>query len=319
MYGEINGWSPAGAYTCRMIRAVAKVQVQLGPSFTAQLPSDFNENVDWQMNYVSPAGFVQPKSTLAGVPDLTSSPDQTNFTGDGDFLQRSGATEREKTLYVYEFQSSIHKITDTINQIEINKFNIYRPCLILVKRYGIGANVGNWRLEFYDHANSEYLDLKRNHHYLFTINKVNSLPYQGGLYPALFSPGSNLEYTIVVDGGMQYITSNGQYAVATSVDTVRISGKVEDQAVTTYRIINPTEVGRIGSVTVDSVYPPGAKLEITWPNRVNPQTGQIESHPIAETTYTLRITASDDLEEGVLLFQAGNIWHRLHVKRLPQP
>jgi hypothetical protein len=30
MYGEIASWSPAGAYTCRMIRAVAKIQIQLG-------------------------------------------------------------------------------------------------------------------------------------------------------------------------------------------------------------------------------------------------------------------------------------------------
>jgi hypothetical protein len=115
---------------------------------------------------------------------------------------------------------------------------------------------------------------------------------------------------------MQYITSNGQYAIATSVDTIRISGKVEDQATTTFRMINPTEVGISGDVTVDSVYPPNATLYITWLNGIGSQGALI--HPIAPTTtHTLRITASDDLEMGVILFQAGNIYHRLYVKRPP--
>jgi hypothetical protein len=325
MYGEINGWSPAGAYTCRMIRAVAKVQVQLGPSFTSVI-SDFNaQNVAWSIYYVSPAGFVQPKSTLAGFPgELTIPPHgNTNGTPYTYLLQRSGATEANTTFYIYEFQSSIHKITDTIIPIEINKFNRDRPCLILQKQYGIEAG-GHWRLDFYDHAKSEFLDLKRNHHYLFTINKVNSMPYQGGLYNALFRPGSNIEYTIHVDGGMQYITANGQYAIATSVDTVWISGDVEDKAVTTYRVIIAKEMtgaswmGVGGGVKVESVYPSNAKLEITAPISVNPQTNEI-THPMSPvTTQTLRIT-TENLTEGVLLFSTGNLLHRLHVKRRPQP
>jgi hypothetical protein len=164
MYGEINGWAPAGAYTCRMIRAVAKVQIQLGPSFVAELPSDFNENVEWCIVFVPPAGFVQPKSTLAGVPGvLTFSNGYLNWTpSSSNFLQKHGAPEANKTVYIYEFQSSIHKINDTINPIDRDKWYTARPFLLLTKRYGIGIG-GNYRLEFYDHVKKEYLDLKRNH------------------------------------------------------------------------------------------------------------------------------------------------------------
>ncbi|MDR0700467.1 MAG: hypothetical protein LBG28_14810 [Tannerella sp.] len=130
------------------------------------------------------------------------------------------------------------------------------------------------------------------------------MPYPDGEYTARTHPGSNLEYTVVVDGSMQYITSNGQYAVATSVDTVRISGVVDNMAVTTYRYINPTEVNIIrGLVTVESVQPANATLEITAPVVSDPILGQ--THPILGQTQTLRITASNDLEEGVLLFWKG--------------
>jgi hypothetical protein len=307
MYGEINGWSPAGAYTCRMIRAVAKVQVQLGPSFSSVV-SDFSpETVNWRIYLASSAGFVQPKSTLAGVPS------GYNTTSVANFLKKSGATEAETTLYIYEFQSSIHRIGDTTKIIDPGQFDAERPCIMLIKQPGI-SNGGRYRLEFYDHADSKYMDLKRNHHYLFTINKVNSLPYEDQ-HQVFAYPGSNLEYTIIVDGSMQYISSNGQYAIATSVDMIRISGDVDSMAVTTFRYINPTKVTIApGRVIVDtlSIQPTGATLQITSPV-VNEQT------PITDQTQTLRITASDDLEEGVFLFQVGNIYHRLHVKRQPQP
>ncbi|MDR2384668.1 MAG: hypothetical protein LBD80_03245 [Tannerella sp.] len=310
MYGEIPSWSPAGAYTCRMIRAVAKVQVQLGASFSTNLPINFAQDVRWRIHNLSPAGFVQPKSTLTGFPGISNI---SMFAGSSRFLQYSGATAANTTLYIHEFQSSIHGITDTINPIDRNKWNGSRLCLMLVPE---APNGEHWRLEFYDHAKSEYLDMKRNHHYLFTINKVNSPPYTGGAVPAFSHPGSNLEYIIRVDDNMQYITSNGQYAIATSVDTVWISGDVTDQAVTTFRYINPTEVAIGGQVTVEdgTVQPANATLEITAPVTVYTDRSVVF---ISATNQTLRITTTGNLTEGVILFWVGNIYHRLHVKKRP--
>jgi hypothetical protein len=66
---------------------------------------------------------------------------------------------------------------------------------------------------------------------------------------------------------LQYITSNGQYAIATGVDTVWTAGDVTDQAITTFRLMNPTEVMMSGHVIVEagSIQPAGATLEITAP------------------------------------------------------
>jgi hypothetical protein len=61
-------------------------------------------------------------------------------------------------------------------------------------------------------------------------------------FEAEHHPGSNLEYTITINDNSQSITSNGQMAVVTSVDTVRISGDVTNQAVTKFRYIDPSGV-----------------------------------------------------------------------------
>jgi hypothetical protein len=314
MYGEIPSWSAAGAYTCRMIRAMAKVQVQLGPTFS-DVTGDFNaDNVSYWIYNHPLDGFIQPKSTLAGIPGTAGD----IFEAGLKFLQKDGATAVQTSAFIYEYQSSIHTITDTVTNVGIKTFHSERPLIYLIKNLYDPVKERHYRLDFYNAADSEFLDIKRNHHYLFTINKVGSDGYgeerESSLAgtEAYYNPGSNIEYTIRVDDNSQSVTSNGQYAVVTSVDTVRIPGNVTNQTVATFRYIDPKgtlklrpEVG-LNSISVESVQPNTATLFVT-PSGTN---------QITNTNQPLQITTTGNLEQAVILFKLGNIMHRLPVKKI---
>ncbi|MDR0743135.1 MAG: hypothetical protein LBF05_02100, partial [Tannerella sp.] len=135
------------------------------------------------------------------------------------------------------------------------------------------------------------------------------------------SPGSNLEYTLHVDNSALSITSNGQYAVVTSVDTVRIEDDIfPARAVTKFRCIHPSAEVRLGAwdirtdtvvVESGSIQPGNATLTITSPTGTDPK-----DNPMIKPTYQdLEITTSGNLTEAVLLFKYGNITHRLPVRR----
>jgi hypothetical protein len=101
-----------------------------------------------------------------------------------------------------------------------------------------------YRLDFYDSKDSSYFDLKRNHHYLFTINKIRSEGYPT-VAQAREYPGSNIEYTIRDEENVvnQRIISNGQYAImvcpknnSLTSDTVRISNATYTSSEDSYTV-----------------------------------------------------------------------------------
>ncbi|HCC50782.1 MAG TPA: hypothetical protein DEQ30_00965, partial [Porphyromonadaceae bacterium] len=104
--------------------------------------------------------------------------------------------------------------------------------------------------------------------------------------------------------------SNGQYAIVTNVDTVKLTGDITNQTIATYRYIDPTGVLSVteNSVLVESgsVQPGGATLTITDP---------ITTNPITSTNKELKITTTGNLTQGVILFKLGNITHRLYIKK----
>lgn len=302
MYGKIDSWSSSGSYTCQMTRAVAKIQIQMGTT-PSDAPTDFNaENVTYQIYNFAESGFIEPKSTLAGKPTTLGSK-----SSDYNLLQKSNVTETNTNAFIYEFRSSIHAGTDTITDIGIKNFNRNRQHIILKK--GIGTNTSYYRLDFYNPTDSVFLDTERNHHYIFTINKVRSEGYST-LTQAQNNAGSNIEYTVRIEDGSQSITSNGQYAIVTSVDTVKLTGDVTNQTVATFRYIDPkgtmNVTDNIISVDAGSIVPGGATLSITAPTGTN---------PIKSTNEELKITTTGNLTEGTILFQLGNITHRLYIRK----
>ncbi|MDR1224857.1 MAG: hypothetical protein LBL07_18565 [Tannerella sp.] len=302
MYGKIDSWAPSGSYTCLMTRSVAKVQVQMGTA-PSDVTGNFDaENVTCQIYDFAQSGYVQrPGSTPAGIsgtPGLYTSP--------FDILQKEGATNTN--AFIYEYQSSIYSISNTNTNIGIKNFHVMRQHIILTK--GTAPNTRYYRLDFYNSVDSIFLDTERNHHYIFTINKVRSEGYTS-LTQAQNNPGSNIEYTVRIEDGSQSITSNGQYAVVTSVDTVKLTTDVTDQTVATFRSIDPTGGGLNiddNSISVEDIQPGGAALTITSPST---------SGSIATGNKDLKITTTGNLTQATILFKYGNITHRLYVKKVP--
>ncbi|MDR1098308.1 MAG: hypothetical protein LBL57_09270, partial [Tannerella sp.] len=194
MYGKIDSWAPSGSYTCLMTRSVAKVQVQMGTA-PSDVTGNFNaENVTCQIYNFAQSGYVQrPGSTPAGISGTSGLPTSTF-----NILQKGGATETNTNAFIYEYQSSIYSVTNT--NIGIKNFNINRQHIILTK--GTTPNDRYYRLDFYNREDSTFLDTERNHHYIFTINKIRSEGYTT-LAQAQNNPGSNIEYTVRIEDGSQ--------------------------------------------------------------------------------------------------------------------
>jgi hypothetical protein len=302
MYGKIDHWAAASAYTCRMMRAVAKIQVQMGTN-PSDVTGNFNpENVTYQLHKHPINGRIEPSSSFTGISGAVS-PTSTFY-----ILQKAGATEAQTNLFIYEYPFS----TGTTGGGTVGRkdFNADRSHLILTK--GSGGTARYYRLDFFNPADSTFLDINRNHHYLFTVNKIRSEGY-ATLNDAQHLPGSNIEYTVQITDNSQSVTSNGQYAIVTSVDTVKITGDMTTATtVATFKYINPTGISLSGienSVGVESasIRPTGsgATLNITSPLM------------ITDVNQELQITTSGGLTEGVILFRLGNITHRLYVKKSP--
>jgi hypothetical protein len=240
----------------------------------------------------------------------------------GYLLQKEGATEAQTTFFINEFQVSTYGKNGS-NPPDKKIWNASRTWIEL--RKGTGGNMRHYRLEFYDHAKGEFLDVVRNHHYLFTINKVRSEGHIN-ITEAQQYPGSNLEYTIYVDDDSQSVTSNGQYAVVTNVDTVKIPGDVTvPQKVATYRYINPAGLyinpdgAKMYTDTIivepGSIQPPGATLTVSAPG-MNAAHDPIGNPIITTTNRDLEITTGGGLTEAVILIKYTNITHRLPVKKI---
>ena len=287
MYGEFL-WT-GNDYVCKMNRVVAKVQVQMGTSVSDATGNFSSENVTFKIYNSGDKGlFIQ-----AAAPTYTTT---AHNTSGFNLVQKDGATEKQTHAYIHEFPSSTRVWNgSTTTTIANNAFNTGRQHIILEKT---GSPTTFYRLDFYNHIDSTFYDTKRNHHYIFTINKVRSEGY-AAIVEAQNNPGSNIEYTIRIEDDSRYITSNGQYAIITSVDTIKIPGAVTNLEVAQFRYD-----GTIGSVTTNSVTAtPSGSLSIT------------AGGPITNSNKPLRITATAAFTQGTIDFKYGNIIHQIIVKK----
>jgi hypothetical protein len=254
MSGSVR-WSPTAASTVTLTRAVAKVQVRLGETFSVGNLESFPYltlgvwDADFFKYNVRRCGFIagnyagrsdilQPSSglsqTLSGNPSF--------FTYEKYIRLMQFATADSMAIYISEYPNSTKDREGTT--IPDDVFDVKRQYLFMLDRVDnniLGNDdglVGLWRLDFYDAANKKYLDIKRNHTYTFTINRIQSMPYilpvgalgnstLSGLFQipglSLNVPASNVEFTIEVkeeDNWANAIYSNGQYAVLLSAGTI---------------------------------------------------------------------------------------------------
>jgi hypothetical protein len=349
MSGSIT-WATSSTVVT-LIRTVAKVQIQLGESFNIG-GSAFEPDKYWDVrqfnpslcgfvvgNYAAKSNILQNASALSQNKSGRSAFYGT--TGEAKFIrfiQYAGSAD-SMTIYVSEYPNATRDCEG--NPIADNEFNEKRQFLLMLDKVsqgsavlGDGTATGAWRLDFYDAVNRKYLDIKRNRHYIFTVERIRSAPYHyplsgGGAVGTAFqgdqevwhNPGSNIEYTIYVkDSWVGAIYTNGQYAISASVDTIRDEAvpfrlKVEipagvDISRTTTHILHLYDsqdrpIGNTGDNLEVNGYPTAATDGIPV--------------PISGSTLTLNFTVNDFeyLDDAYMIVRVGNIFQRIPIRLSP--
>ena len=323
MYGEFI-WQPATGYTCEMKRAVAKIQIQMGTGVSiADSIGNFSaENVSYKIYRGGGSGTIQPPTSGVSSGGFQFNPTDSRF-----FLQKDNVTEQDINTYIFEFPSSTHYSIGSgapqpfSGSNPDETFQADRLYIILEKDNGSDPTT-YYRLDFYNPVTKKFLDIIRNHHYLFTINIVRSEGYRT-IEEALLNPASNIEYTIEIGDDATRMASNGQYAIVTTggLDTVvfNLSAYDTPETVVNARFQLPAQMtslapGTYNSIELQSIAPysnayydlsptilTNANQPITLKVRPAP-----DSKPLDNVTY--------DDATGVLIFRLGNITHRVYFK-----
>jgi len=318
MYGEFL-WSPSTGYTCVMKRAVAKIQVQMGASVSiADSIGNFSaENVTYKLHNGGRAGYIQPVGAIQGYPDLTQVSSRERYL----LLQNANITEKETNIYLYEYPTS--NTTCLGASVNDTDFSPARQHITLHKANAPGDTT-YYRLDFYNPLTEKFLDTERNHHYLFTINKVRSEGYRT-LSQAQYNPGSNIEYVIEINDGATRATSNGQYAVVTtnllrfipgSIDTLRVNGIAGSS--NTYPVVS-ARIQLPSQMPASSWYGPTRRIIEVQPANYFELVGnaflQPPTTPPTPETVSIRILAgTPSLSTGVIIFYVGNITHKVYFQ-----
>ena len=321
MYGEFI-WQPSTGYTCEMTRAVAKIQIQMGTavSIADSLGNFSAENVSYRIYRGVGAGTIkQPASGVnSGKLQLISSGTDLRY-----LLQKENVTEQDISTYIFGFPSSTHYATSNpltafLGANPADSFYTDRLHIILEKDNGTDTTY--YRLDFYNPVTKKFLDIERNHHYLFTINEVRSEGYRT-IEEARLNPASNIKYTIEIGDDATRMASNGQYAIVTTggLDTVvfNLSAYDTQDTVIFARYQLPPEMGSLALGTYNSIelqsiapyYNAYYDLSPTTLTNVN-QAITLKvlsgSKPLDEVTH--------DDATGLLIFRLGNITHRVYFK-----
>jgi len=307
MYGEFL-WTPSSGYTCVMRRAVAKIQVQMGTSVSiADSIGNFSaENVTYKIHNGGKAGYIQPAATIQGYPDISLVSSRERYL----LLQNSSITEKETNIYLYEYPTSNTTCLGT--SVNDTEFSSARQHITLHKANAPGDTT-YYRLDFYNPITEKFLDTERNHHYLFTINKVRSEGYRT-LGQAQNNPGSNIEYIVEVNDGATRCTSNGQYAIVTTdgLDTVVFTASRDGNLfpVISARYQLPSQMSSFGAGTRNTIEVQTVTLGADADAFSDPTPATLTNSNQPINVRVKSNTANNT--KGVLIFRLGNITHYVY-------
>jgi hypothetical protein len=303
MYGELKDWSSTNPnYSCEMIRSVAKIQMKFSDRLMDEQPATLS-HPRYTLHNFPESGYIKPSDTTSWIPTSTAT-----FTGSQFALLNKLHPTLGTTAFIHEYAASTRTVMGT--EIDPTKFNKDRPFLLL--RDGPDDKYENstsfWRLDFYDVLAKEFIDIKRNCHYIFTIDKINSAGYPN-MNAAEINPGSNIEYTIKVSDGASHVTSNGQYAVETNADTVYV---VADTATVIARYCLPAEMPPFGAETLREVLLVNVN-DVSQASYISWKT-----YPGLSTSnqkYVAKIDNYSSFSGARMLFKVGNIYHYVYIKK----
>jgi hypothetical protein len=315
MYGEIKSWP--GTYSCEMVREVAKIQVQMGAA-AIDVTGSFNpENVGFKVMDMGEGGYIQPQATILGIPLPYGIPHAGNPTFNARLLQKTNMQEGEKAIYLHEYPSS-NKTGEAASlgakvgaDVLDTVFNSRRRSIVLRKNDGVNPAT-YYRMDFYDPVTKKFIDTKRNHHYIFTIHRIGSEGYPSEI-DALDYPGSNIEYTVEIRDGANHVTSNGQYAIVTSVDTAYVKADTANAVIATARYQLPDEMTAlttlINEITLTDVFPLATSMTLVAP--LIPPNNKL-------TTVNIPIVVNTTgFDSARVKMKVGNIVHYIVVKKKP--
>ena len=237
---------------CRLYHATAKVRVELAP--------DLAEHSEEQLAALLKKGRCGIVNTLRdgsgliyGSVSAEPIPFREDLSEENFFTQiRSASSFPAVATAVGEYPNATRAGLTTVDR---NTFHPDRACVVVYAGEGDDCV---YRLDFSrqsrttgadQSAANEFLDIRRNTCYIFTITHVKSRGYST-LGEALANPGSNIEYTVTEeDARWKSITGNGQYAVKTDRDTCLVVAAEE-----------PRELLRFAPQMPDADQKPGSDL-----------------------------------------------------------
>ena len=336
-------WAPPSTSVV-LIRTVAKVQVKLGESFNIGGLENVPEWKNFVINFdESKCGFIV--GNYGGKSDIIAplSNLSQNTSGLSGFY---GATSENKFIRPLQYANSEDYMTMYINEypnstkdcegntIADNVFNEKRSFLLMVDQIdeststlGNGTKANAWRLDFYDPITKKYIDIKRNHHYTFVINKIRSMPYVysgthtvsntfTGDQEVWHNPASNIEYIVMIqDDWATHNYSNGQYLLSLSADTIvdantpliikaQVPAGIDASKISTHVIMTYDKNGMpIGQ--------PGDNLEIS--GCTNRTAGVSFPTNGTTTTLTFKVNNFANLDSVSMYVYLGNIYKRIFI------
>lgn len=239
MSGETT-YSDSGV-TCRLYHSVAKVQVRLADGLTLDGQAVTTDNSSWGIgNYLSLTSalvYGQHEGTIALNPGITES----DFGSRRPLNTIDDASSQDESImnrgYLPEYPNAKYAMQQ---EVDTTEFDAGRTCVFLrLQGFDLKSRDNYYRLDFSHQlrstgldqgASNEFLDIRRNTHYVFLITKIKSRGYRTE-EEALANPGSNIEYTVSIENdGWESISSNGQYVVKTDRDSCFLMQNVAEPA-----------------------------------------------------------------------------------------
>lgn len=241
MSGE-TVWS-ASNNNIDMYRSLAKLQLQIDDNLQGIYADHFKQAaikdlVEWSIGrkmgeagylYLANGGMTVPADAYPTDDDPSLclqwtgryNPNPAGL-GYGAPIGSSDTNPRNKVLYIPEYPYSTNAGSVSLNA---SVWDTRRTCMIVM----VDGNE-YYRIDFYDKTTGEYIDFKRNCHYIVHITSVNSRGYANA-GEAYANPGGNLEYEIEVVGDEYLtVTSNGQYLVKTDKKAAAVEPDVTEAA-----------------------------------------------------------------------------------------
>lgn len=203
-----------------------------------------------------------------------------------------------------------HTTTDPLYLFESKKEN---QTFVIIKSNFNGAD-GYHRLNLWDRDTKEFYGIKRNYHYIISINKIGTAGYRTAQEAIEAQPSNkDIDYEIeITDPYSHDIVTNGEQYLTVSNSELRIyqSGEINDLVATTFSYTVPTPAQN--TWTTGSITAKGTGLSIVG------ATGNVLSLPVQEVqSRELKVNLAQNFTSGTLELRMGNLAKIIKITKSP--